>query len=72
MYLTPLHIQMLKQVKQQLIHERTMKQDAFHQVDELLTQMNNLDMVKTNTKIAIATKGEPIGSLNMFSTVLSH
>lgn len=48
---------MLKQIKQRLTHERSMKQDAFHQVDELLTQMNNLDMVKTNTKIAIATKG---------------
>ena len=61
---------MLKQVKQQLTQERTMKQDAFHQVDELLTQMNNLDMVKANTKIAIATKGESIASLR--SSSLRH
>ena len=54
---TPLCAQMLKQIKQQLTHERTMKQDAFHQVDELLAQMNNLDTIKANTKIAIATKG---------------
>ena len=47
-----------------------MKQDAFHQVDELLTQMNNLDMVKANTKIAIATKGESIASLR--SSSLRH
>lgn len=45
---------MLKQIKQQLTHERSMKQDAFHQVDELLTQVNNLDMAKA--KIAMATK----------------
>lgn len=50
-------VQMLKQTKQQLNHERTMKHDAFHQVDELLVQMNNLDMIKANTKITMATKG---------------
>ena len=51
---------MLKQIKQQLTHERSMKQDAFHQVDELLTQVNNLDMAKA--KIAMATKGELVTS----------
>ena len=55
-------VQMLKQIKQQLTHERSIKQDAFHQVDELLAQVNNLDIMKTSTKIP-NTKGESISLL---------
>ncbi|XP_065909526.1 uncharacterized protein [Dysidea avara] len=41
----------LKQIKQQLTHERTMKHDAFHRVEELLSQVHDLD--RTNTRMAI-------------------